>query len=135
MQASRAAKRNQREVARIVPALYRDHSQRALHGGVRNGNDPLGQFERLLEFGSLPAPISSGESRTGQGGRDGRCGSKAGESLLGGFDVKPEGAAEKALGVEPPQNKVGVGDRGAIPAFAVTRGSGLGAGAFGADAQ
>ncbi len=45
VQPATAAESNQREVARIAPALDRNHADRSLHIGIGNAHDPLGHSD------------------------------------------------------------------------------------------
>ncbi len=94
MQPARASERQQRKLARVVPAFDRNVSQRALHICVRNRQNAFGRSRHAAPF-----PCNFTEI----------CG-KLRHCLLSAFFVKLEFAAEQTRAAEVAQHDVRIGD-------------------------
>src|SRR5580692_6886863 len=114
VQASCATEGDESEVARVAAALDGDDADCFLHGGVDYADHSRGKIfqgeTRVLFF----QPFL----------RD----------AAGAIEIEREVSAEKALGLQAAEKKIGVGD-GGLQAAAVADGAGIGAGGFGSDAE
>ncbi len=112
MHRARAAEREQREVARIVAALDRDHANRALHVGVDDANYAARRRSRIGFH-------LAREPRHG---------------VRGAIRIELHPAAEEIRSDQTARDQVGVG-HGTQIAAAVACGTGIGARAVGPDLE
>ena len=114
VQGAGAARRDQCEVARIVALRHRDFAHGERHLGDGDFDDGLRRRDRVHLQG-------------------------AGDFLLdaapGGVGIELHLAAQKIVGIEPPQHHIGVGDGGLQAAAAVADRAGIGAGALRPDLE
>ena len=113
MQAAGAAEGEQGELAGVLAALHRDHPQRPGHGRLGHLQHALGQ----------PLRRQSG------------AGGERFHRRPAGRHVEGHAAAEEAIGEEPAEIEVGVGDGHLAPAATIADRTGIGPGALRADAQ
>ncbi len=108
-----AAERDERELPRVMALLDGARADRARHVRVRDRDDSLGRFEQ-----SEAEPVGEPLHRRG-------C----------ELAVELHLAAEEAIGVDPPEHDVRVGQRRLLAALPVRGGAGRGTGAARADAE
>ena len=108
-----AAKRDQREFARVVTALYRHDAQGFGHAGVDDFDDPRGRF-----INGEPERIGDPMYR---------------RFRRGGVD--PQRASEQGFGIEITEHNIGVADGRLRAATTISGRSRIGAGALWADFQ
>ena len=113
MQPARAAERDERELARVEPALDRDHPQRAAHLGVGDAHDAERGLERV-EVELVAERL---------------------QRLLRALGRQRQLAAELGAVAEVAEQQVGVGHRRLLAALAVGGRAGVGARRARADAQ
>ncbi len=108
MEASRASKAYKGEVSRVVAAFHGDYAQRLFHGGIGDGDNPLGEFDRCFEGG---ASALGGAARSPKEFR---------KAALRRFHIEPELSPQEKIRVEPAEEEIRVSDRRLAPATAVT---------------
>src|ERR1700751_2810275 len=114
MQSASTAECNQDELAGIVAALNRDHANGLLHRCIHHPDDACSQlFEREVRA-PLFKPLA--------------------DNSAGALDIQREFSAQKTMCGKPPQQEIGIRDRG-LSASAVADGPGIGASRFRPDTQ
>ena len=114
-----AAERDQREIARVVPALDGNYPQGSFHVGIGYCNDPTGKRERAFE------------DSAGPGGFFARLTDENPESALSSLLVQGESAAKKMIGIDPAKDEVRIRDGRPAPAEPVAGRTGRCSSAFG----
>ncbi len=108
-----AAERDQRQRARVDPALHRDHAQRAHHLDLGHGHDPDGRLDQV----------------------EGQLAAQPGDRPLGQLAAQGHAAAEHRAVAQVAEGQVGVGHGRLVAALPVGRRSRCGARRARPDAQ